>query len=51
MKLLKLIDDLAQIDEQHIEALRQELVSPELVGTVVPQPKPSIGLTGRGRST
>lgn len=45
MKLLKLIGDLAQIDEQHIEALRQKLVSHELVGTAAPLPEPSIGLT------
>ena len=45
LKLLKLIGDMAQIDEQHIEALRQKLSSSELVGTVVPRPEPVRGLT------
>jgi uncharacterized protein YjaG (DUF416 family) len=38
-KLLKLIGDMAQIDEQQIEALRQRLASPDLVGTVAPRPE------------
>jgi uncharacterized protein YjaG (DUF416 family) len=45
LKLLKLIGDMARIDEQQIVALRQKLVSPELVGTVAPRPEPSRGLT------
>lgn len=45
LKLLKLIGDMDRINEQEIKALRQKLVSPDLVGTVAPRPEPSRGMT------
>ncbi len=44
-KLLKLIGDMDRINEQQIKALRQKLVSADLVGTVAPRPEPSRGMT------
>ena len=38
-KLLEVVGNMAQIDQQQIEALRQELTSPELSGPVAPRPK------------
>lgn len=45
LKLLKLIGEIAQIDKQSIEALRQNLASPEFAGTVAPRPEPPKGVT------
>ena len=45
LKLLKLIGDMTRIDEQQIEALRQKLVSPDLVRSAAPRPTCSSGLT------
>jgi len=38
-KLIELIGDMAQIDQQSIEALRQKLTSRDLQGPVAPRPK------------
>ena len=38
-KLLEVVGNMTQIDQQQIEALRQELTSPELRGPVAPRPK------------
>lgn len=45
LKLLKLVGDMGQIDKQQINALRQKLTSPDLVGTVAPRPERPKGLT------
>ena len=45
LKLLKLIGDMASIDRQSIEALREKLSSPEFAGNVAPRPEPPNGLT------
>jgi uncharacterized protein YjaG (DUF416 family) len=42
-KLLEVVGSMAQIDQQQIEALRQELTSPDLMGPVAPRPKPEGG--------
>jgi hypothetical protein len=45
LKLLELIGDIGEINEQQIKALRKKLVAPELVGTVAPRPEPVRGMT------
>ena len=48
LKLLKLIGDMAQIDQHQIDALRQQLTSPELLASPTLRPTCSAALTNEG---
>lgn len=47
LKLLQTIGNLAQINQQQIEALRKELASPDLMGPIAPRPKSQGGPDNR----
>jgi len=47
LKLIELIGNLAQIDQQSIDALRQQLTTPDLRGPIAPRPKSRSGPTNK----